>query len=108
MTDLPVEVYGINLLVRLVPDTEAAIRLRCPKGGTILYGQVVARGDGFDPDGNVLRPLPHLDALVVFEEGGEEDVRGHGFEVAGEEYRLITIDDVLLSFPPAWRKAERQ
>ncbi len=41
MTDLPIEVYGINLLVRLVADGEVAVQLHCPKGAVIRYGEVV-------------------------------------------------------------------
>src|SRR5207302_8895889 len=33
---LAIEVYGIYLLVRLVPDEDAAIQLQCPKGASIL------------------------------------------------------------------------
>src|SRR6266545_8051453 len=59
MADLPIEVYGINLLVRIVPDEDAAIQLRCPKGTAMRYAEVVSRGDGFDSDGNVFRAMPH-------------------------------------------------
>ena len=52
MSDLPIEVYGISLVVRLVPDEDAAIQLQCPKGSSILYGEIVSRGDGFDSGGN--------------------------------------------------------
>jgi len=68
MADLPIEVYGINLLVRLVPDKDAAIQLRCPKGAAMRYAEVVSRGDGFDSDGNVFRAMPHMYAIVAFEE----------------------------------------
>ena len=103
MTDLPIEVYGINLLVRLVPETAAAIQLQCPKGEAMLYGEVVSRGDGFDINGNVFRAMPHLYAIVAFEEDRDEP-QGHFFTVADDEYRLITIDDVLLAVPHrGWR-----
>jgi hypothetical protein len=106
MTDLPIEVYGINLLVRLVADDEAAVQLHCPKGSVIRYGEVVTRGDGFDADGSVFRAMPHLHAIAAFEEGGE--VTGHSFVLAGAEYRLITVDDVLICFPPRWGPSKRQ
>ena len=98
MADLPIEVYGINLLVRLVPDKDAAIQLRCPKGAAMRYAEVVSRGDGFDSDGNVFRAMPHINAIVAFEEGDE--ARGHSFTAADNDYRLITLDDVLLALPP--------
>jgi hypothetical protein len=72
MADLPIEVYGINLLVRLVPEKDAAIQLRCPEGTAMRYAEVVSRGDGFDSDGNVFRAMPHLYAIVAFEEDGDE------------------------------------
>ena len=103
MADLPIEVYGINLLVRLVPDKDAAIQLRCPKGAAMRYAEVVSRGDGFDSDGHVFRAMPHLYAIVAFEEDGDE-ARGHSFTAADDDYRLITLDDVLLALPPTgWR-----
>jgi hypothetical protein len=103
MADLPIEVYGINLLVRLVPDKDAAIQLRCPKGAAMRYAEVVSRGDGFDSDGNVFRAMPHINAIVAFEEDGDE-ARGHSFTAADNDYRLVTLDDVLLALPPTgWR-----
>ena len=105
MTELPLEVYGTSLLVRLVDESAAAIHLHCPKGGSVLYGQVVSRGDGFDPDGHVFRPMPHLDAIVAFEEHPEEP-RGHSFTAAGDDYRLITVDDVLMGLPPRWWRSK--
>src|SRR5438128_2501778 len=75
MTNIPIQVYGINLLVRLLPEGPADVRVHCPKGSPIRYGEVVARGDGF------------------------EEVEGHYFYVAGEEYRIIRLDAVILSFP---------
>ena len=97
MTELPVEIYGISLLVRLVDENNAGIHLHCPRGGTVLYGQVIRRGDGFDADGHVFRPMPHLDAIVGFEENPEEP-RGYSFVAAGDEYRLITVDDILMAW----------
>ncbi len=98
MTQIPIQVYGINLLVKLMADAPADIRLHCPKGSPILYGQVVARGDGFDEGANAFRDMPALSAVVAFEEAAEE-VEGHYFRIAGEEYRVIRLDSVILSFP---------
>ncbi len=101
MSDLPIEVYGIYLLVRLVPDEDAAIQLQCPKGASILYGEIVSRGDGFDSGGNVFRAMPHIGAIVAFEESSDE-TRGHSFVVADDEFRLVTLDDILVALPPSW------
>jgi hypothetical protein len=101
MSDLPIEVYGIYLVVRLVADEEAAIQLQCPKGASILYGEIVSRGDGFDAEGNVFRAMPHIGTIAAFEESSDE-IRGHSFAVAGDEFRLVTVDDILVALPPRW------
>ena len=48
MPDIQFQVYGINLLVRLMAEPPADVRVHCPKGSPIRYGEVVGRGDGFD------------------------------------------------------------
>ena len=101
MSDLPIEVYGISLVVRLVADEEPAIQLQCPKGASILYGEIVSRGDGFDSAGNVFRAMPHIGAIIAFEESSDE-TRGHSFVVADDEFRLVTLDDILVALPPSW------
>jgi hypothetical protein len=95
---IPIQVYGINLLVKLMAEAPADVRVHCPKGSPIRYGQVVARGDGFDEGANAFRDMPELKAVVAFEES-QEDVEGHYFYIAGEEYRVIRLDSVILSFP---------
>ena len=55
MSDIPVQVYGINLLVKLLSEVPADIRVHCPKGSPIRYGRVVGRGDGFDEGANAFR-----------------------------------------------------
>ena len=42
--------------------------------------------------------MPTLNAVVAFEESAEE-VEGHYFYVAGDEYRVIRLDSVIQSFP---------
>ncbi len=101
MTNVPIQVYGINLLVRLMtegPADDLKVHVHCPKGSPIRYGEVVARGDGFDEGANAFREMPDLKTVVAFEESAEE-VEGHYFYVAGEEYRVIRLDSVILSFP---------
>src|SRR5207249_7306833 len=87
MTPIPIQVYGINLLVKLMSEGPADVRIHCPKGSPIRYGEVVARGDGFDEGANAFREMPDLKAVVAFEESAEE-VEGHYFYIAGEEYRV--------------------
>ncbi len=98
MTNIPIQVYGINLLVRLLPEAPADVRVHCPKGSPIRYGEVVARGDGFDEGASAFREMPALKTVVAFEESPEE-VEGHYFYIAGEEYRVIRLDAIILSFP---------
>ena len=74
------------------------VRVHCPKGSPIRYGEVVARGDGFDEGANAFREMPDLKTVVAFEESAEE-VEGHYFYIAREEYRVIRLDSVILSFP---------
>ncbi len=44
MTDLPIEVYGINLLIRLVADDEVAVQLRAGEAARRLGGERGAAG----------------------------------------------------------------
>ena len=101
MTQISVQVYGINLLVRLMQEGAADdgfVRVHCPKGSPIRYGEVVARGDGFDEGANAFRDMPPIESVVAFEEPAEE-VEGHYFYVNGEEFRVLRLDSVILSFP---------
>ncbi|MBI4638306.1 MAG: hypothetical protein HY727_18370 [Candidatus Rokubacteria bacterium] len=98
MNNIPIQVYGINLLVRMMAEAPADVRVHCPKGSPIRYGEVVARGDGFDEGANAFREMPTVKSVVAFEESAE-DVEGHYFHVAGEEFRVIRLDAVILSFP---------
>jgi hypothetical protein len=98
VTQIPIQVYGINLLIKLMPEGPADVRVHCPKGSPILYGEVIARGDGFDEGANAFREMPGVKTIVAFEEGAEE-VEGHYFRIAGEEFRVIRLDSVILSFP---------
>ena len=85
-------------LVRMMTEAPADVRVNCPKGSPVRYGEVVARGDGFDEGANAFREMPDLKAVVAFEESAEE-VEGHYFYIAGEEYRVIRLDSIILSFP---------
>jgi hypothetical protein len=97
------KVYDAHLVARLVPDDTAEIRVVCPRGGLIRYGQVVARGDGRDPNAGTNRELPPLGSLVVFEED-PEDGPGHEVRVGDAVYRILTVDDVLLAILPPPRR----
>jgi len=98
MTNIPIQVYGINILVNMMTEPPADVRVNCPKGSPIRYGEVVARGDGFDEGANAFREMPDLKCVVAFEESAEE-VEGHYFYIGLEEYRVIRLDSVILSFP---------
>src|SRR4029450_4966169 len=98
MAEIQFQVYGINLLVRLLADAPADVRVHCPKGSTIRYGGGGGRGDGFDEGANAFREMPPVRAVVAFEENAEE-VEGHYFYITGEEHRVIRLDAVILSFP---------
>src|SRR5437899_800300 len=65
MTNIPIQVYGINLLVRLLAEGPADVRVHCPKGSPIRYGEVVARGDGFDEGANAFREMPGIKTVVA-------------------------------------------
>ncbi|HSE94946.1 MAG TPA: hypothetical protein VLD61_03595 [Methylomirabilota bacterium] len=97
-TSPPCHVYGINILVKLLPEAPAGVRIYCPKGSPIRYGVVVGRGDGFDEGGNTFRDMPPIEAVVAFEEPAEE-VEGHYFYVNAEEFRVLRLDSVILAFP---------
>jgi hypothetical protein len=94
----PCQVYGINILVKLLPEAPPGVRLYCPKGSPIRYGVVVGRGDGFDEGANTFREMPPIEAVVAFEETAEE-VEGHYFYLSGEEFRVLRLDSVILAFP---------
>ena len=68
---IPIQVYGINLLVRLMVEGPADVRVHCPKGSPIRYGEVIARGDGFDEGANAFREMPELKVVVAFEESAD-------------------------------------
>ena len=95
---LPFRVYGIDVLVKLLPEAPAGFKLYCPKGSPIRYGTVMARGDGFDEGANGFREMPPVGVVVAFEESAE-DVEGHYFYHEGEEYRILRLDAVILSYP---------
>ena len=81
MTNIPIQVYGINLLVKMMAEAPADIRVNCPKGSPIRYGEVIARGDGFDEGANAFSEMPELKTVVAFEESADE-VEGHYFYIA--------------------------
>ena len=93
-----VQVFGINLVVKLLADPPAGVRVYCPKGSPIRYGQVLSRGDGFDEGANAFREMPSLGGIVAFEENAE-DVEGHYFYLDEGEFRVIRLDAVILAFP---------
>lgn len=94
------EVYGLLLLVRVRKEPGGRPEVLCPKGGTLFYGDVVATGDGFDTDAKSFRKMPTVGFTVTFEESGEH-IEGHYFFMNDEEFRVIHLDSVIVSFPHA-------
>lgn len=94
----PFQVYGINLVVRVLPEPPDTLTLHCPRGASIRYGQVVVAGDGFDEGSNSIREMPPLEAIVAFEEASE-GVEGHYFYRDNEEYRVLSLDSIIIAFP---------
>jgi len=93
------QVFGLNLLVKMLPDSEDPRGIQCPKGQPIRYGVVLCRGDGYDSHANAFRQMPKIGAAVAFEET-LETVEGHFFYIADDEYRVIHLDALIISFPP--------
>jgi hypothetical protein len=92
------QVFGLHLIVRMLKDPPQGREINCPKGGTVLYGVVEARGDGYDADAREFRDMPDAGVVVTFEETGE-DVEGHYFYVGGNEYRIVHLDSIIVAFP---------
>ncbi len=94
----PFKVYGINLVVRMLREAPDVLTLHCPRGASIRYGQVVMAGDGFDEGSNSFREMPPFEAIVAFEEASE-GVEGHYFYRNNEEYRILSLDSIIIAFP---------
>lgn len=95
-----VRVHGLNLLVQILKgDPPFDVEVHCPKGHPVLYGRVLARGDGFDPDARAFREMSPVGSIVAFEEHSE-DVEGHYFFRGDEEYRILHQDAVTATFHP--------
>ncbi|PWB80973.1 MAG: hypothetical protein C3F08_03095 [Candidatus Methylomirabilota bacterium] len=94
----PFKVYGINLVVRMLREPPDSLTIHCPRGASIRYGQVVIAGDGFDEGSNSFREMPPLEAIVAFEEASE-GVEGHYFYRHNEEYRVLSLDSIIIAFP---------
>lgn len=95
---LPFEVYGINLVVKVLRELPGGVQIYCPEGYPVRYGVVVASGDGFDEGGNTFRDMPPVGSIVAFEEA-QEGVEGHYFYESEEEYRILRLDAVIIAFP---------
>jgi hypothetical protein len=95
---MPHKVFGVNFLVQVISQPPAGLTIHCPRGSPMRYGRVVATGDGFDAGANAFREMPHVGALVAFEET-PEGVEGHYFYQGDEEYRVLHLDAVIIAFP---------
>jgi hypothetical protein len=93
------EVFGLWLVVRMGAAELAPYAVQCPNGQPIQYGVVVTRGDGFDAEAGDYRDVPEVGSIVAFEET-PEGIEGHYFFVGDEEYRIIHLDAINISFPP--------
>jgi hypothetical protein len=62
-----------------------------PEGLSDPLGEVTAREMTASTRGQRFRECSDLKAVVAFEESAEE-VEGHYFYIAGEEYRVIRLD----------------
>jgi hypothetical protein len=91
------KVYGLNLVVRMGQDI-TPYAVQCPRGQPIFYGEVVARGDGYDPQAGNFRDMPPIGAVVAFEETAET-VEGHYFFAEDAEYRILHLEAVDIAFP---------
>ena len=97
-SDRPFKVYGINMVVRVLREPPDTLTLHCPRGASIRYGQLVVAGDGFDEGSNSFREMPPLEAIVAFEEASE-GVEGHYFYRDNDEYRVLSLDSIIIAFP---------
>src|SRR5262249_7758377 len=95
----PCQVYGINILVKLLEEAPAGVRIYCPKGSPIRYGVVAGRGDGFDEGANAFREMPPVEAVVAFGEPAEE-VEGHYFYGHRAEDPGLPPHSVIPALPP--------
>jgi hypothetical protein len=94
---IPGNVYGCFVMVRMLRESQP-IEIHCPKDGNLLYGEVLARGDGFDTAANQFRDMPPQGSIISFEES-DENVEGHYFYVNSEEFRIVHLDNIIVSFP---------
>ena len=92
-------VYGLNVVVRMQKPEEIGIPVQCPRGQPIQYGEVVARGDGFDPQASRFRNMPPLGSVVAFEET-TEGIEGHYLFIEDDEFRVLHLDVITIAFPP--------
>src|SRR5258705_12726018 len=98
MSDIQFQVFGINLLVRLLAEPPADVRVHCPKGSPIRYGEVVNRGDGFDEGANAFREKPPVKSVVALQEHPEE-VEGHYFYIGADQRSALLLEAGLLHLP---------
>ncbi len=92
-------VYGLNIVVRMQKPEEITTPVQCPRGQPIQYGEVVATGDGFDPQASRFRRMPPIDSVVAFEET-TEGIEGHYLFMDDDEFRVLHLDVITIAFPP--------
>ena len=96
-TQIPFQVFGLWVVVRIKTAYTGKLEVHCPKGGTMIYGDVVATGDGFDGEARQYRPMPTIGTVIAVEESGD-DLEGHYFFLNDQEYRIVHLDSIIINF----------
>ncbi len=96
-TQIPFQVFGLWAVVRIGKEAKGSPEVQCPKGGTIVYGEVVAAGDGYDSEAQQFRTMPTVGTVIALEETGD-DLEGHYFYLNDLEYRIVHLDSIIINF----------
>ncbi len=96
-TLIPFQVFGLWVVVKILQEDPGKPEVHCPKGGTMVYGEVVASGDGFDSEARQFRPMPNLGSVIALEEAGDE-LEGHYFYLKDHEFRIVHLDAIIINF----------
>ena len=96
-TLIPFQVFGLWVVVKVVQEDPGKPEVHCPKGGTMVYGEVVASGDGFDPEARQFRPMPAVGTVIAVEES-EDDLEGHYFYLNDQEFRIVHLEAIIINF----------
>lgn len=92
---IPFQVFGLWVVARIRPNLK--VEVHCPKGGQMIYGEVITVGDGFDSEARQFRGMPPVGTMLAFEESGD-DLEGHYFYLDDQEYRIVHLDSIVINF----------